>query len=83
VTYKEVDSDWQLDLFAAYNPTNYNKLSAVIIAYITLKAHLNFILRKLVFLQISWLPWPMPEVLTSTDFSFFFLHLEISLSRNS
>jgi hypothetical protein len=61
--------DWKLDLFAPLiTTTNYNISSTVVTAKVTVKAHLIFTLLEPVFLPTSRLPWPMPEVLTSTDF---------------
>jgi hypothetical protein len=48
--------------------TNYNKSSAVITAWVTLRANLIFALQKLVFLPTSRLPWSMPESLASIGF---------------
>jgi hypothetical protein len=46
LTYKGVDSDWKVDLFASLTTaTIYNKSSTIITADINLKAHLNFTLR--------------------------------------
>jgi hypothetical protein len=79
-----VDSDWKLDLFASLiRITNYCKSSVVIIAYSTIKAHLIFTLRELVYLQTFRLPWPMSEGLTSADFPSSFLYLELSFNWNS
>jgi hypothetical protein len=89
VTYKDVYSDWKLDLFASLiTTTNYNKSSTVTTAYITLKVHSIFTLRELVFHPTSRLQWPMTEVLASADFSSIFcdpiVFLEIYnlISRN-
>jgi hypothetical protein len=84
MTYKDVDSDCKLDLFASLVTTTiYNESSTVITAYIILKAHSIFNLRELVFLPTSRLPWPIPEVVPSTDFSSIFLYTQVSLSWNS
>jgi hypothetical protein len=84
VTYKDVDSDWKLDLFALLiTTTNHSKCSAVITAWTTLKAHSIFTLWELAFLPSSRLLGTMPKALASTDFSLLFLYFELSLSWKS
>jgi hypothetical protein len=75
-----VDSDCKLAVSASLTTTtNYSKSPTIITAQITLKPHLIFTLRELPFLPTSRLPWPMPEVLASTDFSSTSLYLDLDL----
>jgi hypothetical protein len=72
VTYKDVNSDWKLIGLFHFKP----QFTTVFNSYHCLDHSEGIFivpLQELVFLSTFQLPWPMAEVLASTDFSSIFL----------